>query len=266
MLDREIVVSEIALALFVPAGQGRPNHRDRKTHGLVFNVGCTSVYRFEGGRTLTCRDGDCLYLPKGSSYTVSTAFATPSGEAGTYAVNFLTLGEAGMDSPWVMKISGTGEMASRFSRAAGAWRRKDAGFYEDCFSSLYRILGQLRRESAQYFPKQKTMEQIAPALQYINEHYAEESISVAHLARLCGVSEVYLRRMFQRAFAVSPAVYMRNRRIEYARELLRTEEYSVTDVSMLAGFNDTAYFAREFKRVVGVTPSAYRHEVTDGRI
>ena len=44
----------IALALFLPGGQGRPVHRDRPTHGLVYNVGCTSSYRFENGKTLLC--------------------------------------------------------------------------------------------------------------------------------------------------------------------------------------------------------------------
>jgi AraC-like DNA-binding protein len=52
-----------------------------------------------------------------------------------------------------------------------------------------------------------------------------------------------------------------NRRIRYAKELLQTEEYSVSDVAMLSGFNDTAYFAREFKKAVGLSPSSYRKEI-----
>lgn len=81
-----------------------------------------------------------------------------------------------------------------------------------------------------------------------------------YLAELCGVSEVYLRRAFRNAFGVSPAVYMRNKRIAYAKELLLSGEYSVTDVAMLSGFNDTAYFAREFKKATGVSPIAYRRK------
>ena len=64
MLEQEIVVTKITLALFMPEGQGRPIHKDRKTHGLVYNVGCTSSYRFEGGKTLLCRDGECLFFPR----------------------------------------------------------------------------------------------------------------------------------------------------------------------------------------------------------
>ena len=98
-------------------------------------------------------------------------------------------------------------------------------------------------------------------MEYIDEHYASASLSVPQLAALCGISEVHLRRSFQRAFSLSPAIYVRNKRIAYAKELLLSEEYSVTEVAFLAGFNDAAYFAREFKKAVGVTPSMYRKEM-----
>ena len=50
---------------------------------------------------------------------------------------------------------------------------------------------------------------------------------------------------------------MRNLRLKYAKELLRSREYSVTDVGTLSGFNDAAYFAREFKKAVGKSPSEF---------
>lgn len=261
MLETEIVATKIALALFLPGGQGRPVHRDRPTHGLVFNVGCTSSYRFEDGKTLLCHDGECIYLPKGSNYIAKRCEMTGSKDSGVYAINFLTLSDGDLHGPWVMKIRGADEMVSHFSRAARAWVKKENGFYEECFACLYRIILQIKRESAQYAPKQRTADLLAPALRYINENYVGESISVSHLAWLCGISEVYLRRAFQNVFSVSPAVYIRNRRICYAKELLQTEEYSVADVAMLSGFNDTAYFAREFKKAVGISPSVYRKEI-----
>ena len=50
---------------------------------------------------------------------------------------------------------------------------------------------------------------------------------------------------------------MRRLRIAYARDLLGSGEYSVTDAAMLSGFNDAAYFSREFKKEVGVSPKEY---------
>ena len=88
-------------------------------------------------------------------------------------------------------------------------------------------------------------------------HYTDEIISVPFLSELCGVSEQYLRRLFQAEFGYSPAIYIRLLRLEYAKSLLETNEYSVTDIAMLSGFNSPAYFSREFKKEYGVSPKAF---------
>lgn len=259
MLENEIVIAKIVIALFMPGNTGRPIHRDRPSHGLVFNVGCTAEYRFETGEVLTVASGECIYLPKNSNYTAKRFNISDTKDCGVYAINFLTLSDSeGTNKPWVMRIKGENEMILNFSKAAKAWKNKETGFYEECFSDLYKIIKQIKKESVKYSSKKKDVGLLAPALEYINKNYTTESISVSYLAELCHVSEVYLRRVFQNAFSVSPSVYMRDLRIQYAKELMQTEEYTVTDVAMMSGFNDTAYFSREFKKAVGLTPSAYR--------
>lgn len=257
MLENEIVISKIVVALFMPSGQGKPIHKDRPSHGLVLNVDCTSEYRFETGEVFRVSSGECIYLPKGSNYTAKRFDIADTKGCGVYAINFLTVSDETINKPWVMRIKGENEMISLFSRAAKSWRNKEIGFYEECFSDLYRIIKQIKKESRKYSSREKTIDLLAPALEYINENYARESISVSYLSGLCHISEVYLRRLFQNAFSVSPAVYMRNLRIQYAKELLCSEGYTVTDVAMLSGFNDAAYFSREFKKVVGVSPKEY---------
>ena len=151
-------------------------------------------------------------------------------------------------------------MHSLFSKSAKAWLKKGNGYREECFSCLYGIIKQIKKENEFYYPKQKIAKLLIPALKYIDENYTNESITVGHLARLCGVSEVHLRKTFQKAFSVPPSVYIRNKRINYAKELLSLGEYSVTDIAMTSGFNDVAYFIREFKKSTGSTPTAYRKE------
>ena len=148
-------------------------------------------------------------------------------------------------------------MLSLFSKAESAWRKKEIGYHEECFGDLYKIIRMMKKEAAHYSSKQRTLELIAPALEYINESYTKENVTLAHLAALCHISQPYVRRLFHNAFSVSPTVYMRNLRIGYARELLRSGEYSVTDAAMLSGFNDVAYFSREFKKITGVSPRDY---------
>jgi AraC-like DNA-binding protein len=66
-----------------------------------------------------------------------------------------------------------------------------------------------------------------------------------------------MRKLFNSVYGQSPIEYMRSVRIEYAKELLTSGEYSVTQVASLSGFNDAAYFSREFKKYFSVAPSKY---------
>ena len=46
-------------------------------------------------------------------------------------------------------------------------------------------------------------------------------------------------------------------RIRYAKDLLDSGEYSISDAAFISGFNDVAYFSREFKKATGTQPSEY---------
>ena len=255
-LKNDIVISEVLLSTFYAKERGAPIPAVRESHGLVLNVDCWSTYHFSTGEVLECHSGDCIYLPKGSSYTAMRYPERPTETRGIYAITFQLAHELN-SAPFLMHVRGREELLFHFERSVQAWRRRDFGFREECLAHLYRIISQLKREAASTLPERRALERLAPALEYIKEHYAEENIATERLAALCGVSEPYLRRLFQEALAVSPAVYMRRLRIAYARDLLGSGEYSVTDAAMLSGFNDAAYFSREFKKEVGVSPKEY---------
>lgn len=258
LFENEFVVSKIAAAVFLPKGKGTPIHKDRPTHGLVFNVDCSATYKFDTGEVLTCHPGEIIYLPKGSNYTAKRHMVNDTETRGIYAINFLTLFEQNKNRPCIIKVKGKDKIISLYSRAANAWITKDDGFYEECMSAIYQIIKQLKMESTVYAPTEKSLSALKPAIDYINKNFTEEIIQIEHLAKLCGVSEAYLRRLFHRAFFVSPAIYVRNQRIEYAKELLLTGEYSVSEVAAFSGFNDISYFSREFKKATGVSPNAYK--------
>ena len=259
LLDNRLVVSEIVASVFVPFGKGKAHHKCRHAHGLAINIDCSSTFRFESGEVIRCNSGECIYLPHGSSYTVENNLSSSSGEnSGTYAINFMIYEKDGAKYlPQLFHIKGFDEILSCFSRSEWAWRRRAADYHEECMISIYRIIRLLRKEREKYSPIGRTLDILSPAIDYINENYTEGNIPLPKLAELCGISEVYLRRLFQSAFSASPAVYMRNMRIKYAKRLLRSGECSVTDAAMLSGFGDPAYFSREFKKTEGISPAEY---------
>ena len=256
--EEQFTVSKITLAIFLPKGIGTSIHKDRPTHGIAFYSDCSAIYRFESGEELTCGSGELIYLPHNSNYTVSRIQETDAEDRGVHAINFTVPVEQNESAPFVMRIKGEETLRGLFSKAANAWSKKEIGYYEACMSDLYAIVRLMKKEQAEYTPLEKNRAVLKPAMQYINEHYITDNISIAHLSGLCGISEPYLRRLFHRTFSVSPAVYIRNLRIKYAKELLLTGEYSVTEAASLSGFNDAAYFSREFKKATGISPKEYK--------
>ncbi len=91
---------------------------------------------------------------------------------------------------------------------------------------------------------------------YIEEHLAE-SISLATLAELAGLSAYHFCRAFKQSFGLPPHRYHTARRIEHAKTLLAKHAFSVTDIGMRVGFAETSSFTAAFRKATGVTPSSY---------
>jgi AraC-like DNA-binding protein len=229
-------------------------HANRRTHGIAFNTAHTTIYRFSDGTVLTCQSGQCIYLPQGSSYTVDRTEASGDPAAGVHAINFCL--EAPLaERPFVLHVRAHSQFLSAYEQAEKLWRQRRPGYRESCFSQLYSLLSMVVQEGNGYVNTSRSLLLITPALEYIRENLTSQELTAPHLAQLCAVSQPYLRRLFRSAFGMPPAQYVRHRRLIYARELLETGEYSVSRVAVAAGFNDTAYFSREFRKAFGISPS-----------
>jgi len=91
----------------------------------------------------------------------------------------------------------------------------------------------------------------------IQEHL-DGTLSVPHLARQAEVSQNYLARCFRQRHGVSIPHYILQRRMDLARLLLRTTELPVKEVAIRAGLPDAQHFNKQFRRIVGLSPTAYR--------
>lgn len=98
---------------------------------------------------------------------------------------------------------------------------------------------------------------------YVRQHYNRE-ISLQELAeKELFMNQDYLSHLFARKKGIGFAAYVKQVRMERARELLQQEQYSVTEVASMSGYNDTSQFIRFFKQETGMTPKKYRMEMRE---
>ena len=90
-----------------------------------------------------------------------------------------------------------------------------------------------------------------------DRHYAE-SLDLDALAAEAGVSKYHFLRCFAATYGRTPAVYLAERRIERAQDLLRATNLTVTEICILVGYNSLGSFSAKFRNLVGVSPSAYQ--------
>ncbi|MFF9210210.1 MULTISPECIES: helix-turn-helix domain-containing protein [unclassified Streptomyces] len=88
--------------------------------------------------------------------------------------------------------------------------------------------------------------------------------SLADLATGLGLSRYQLLRAFRTATGVPPYAWLAQYRVTRARSLLDSG-LRPAEVAALVGFADQAHLTRWFRRVLGVTPAAYRNSVRDAR-
>jgi AraC-like DNA-binding protein len=100
---------------------------------------------------------------------------------------------------------------------------------------------------------------LAQARSYVESNYAEK-IQLATVARICNLSPFQFSRNFKKENGISFRDFVVRLRIQRAAQLMRERRASVTEAAFVVGFNDLSYFARMFRRQLGVTPSHYRTE------
>lgn len=106
-------------------------------------------------------------------------------------------------------------------------------------------------------------EQVKRAILIMEQNLATPR-SVEKIASEAGMGARQLERRFQEQIGASPTAFYRAMRLDYGHWLIASGGRSVGDAAALAGFADSAHFAREFRKRHGRTPSSVR-AVLDGQ-
>ena len=91
-------------------------------------------------------------------------------------------------------------------------------------------------------------------LDYLMQSYYLKPLSLDELSRLSGRSLSAFKRDFQEKFEISPALWIKNKRLEYAGLQLENTHKNVSEISMEIGYESVSHFIKAFKERFGKTP------------
>ncbi len=92
---------------------------------------------------------------------------------------------------------------------------------------------------------------------YLDEHFLDD-LSLTRLAKISLLNEFKLKSGFKAVFKTTVFAYIRNLRMQYAKQLLCDMNMQIAEVAMITGYEHPAHFSVAFKKHFGINPSAFR--------
>lgn len=103
------------------------------------------------------------------------------------------------------------------------------------------------------------------ARDHLDRHFVDGA-DLDALAALAGMSKFHFLRSFAKVYGRTPAVYLSERRVERAQDLLRSTNLTVTEVCFAVGYTSLGSFSARFTEITGETPSAFQRRYAEAGI
>ncbi len=229
--------------------------------------------RFNQARAACLRAQTDVSKELASTTRTATWFAGLSESAvpvyvGDHILGLLETGEVMLKNPTKKHFASI----TRQLRAWGYktnWKQLERAYFRSCVLSPVRYRAMLRLLSlfAQHLSilsnqlavrrKNGEATNMTRARQFIEDHQAEP-LSLGRIARVANISRHYFCKMFKKATGINFTDYLSRVRVEKSKALLLNPNSRISEAAFACGFQSMTNFNREFKRIVGRSPTQFR--------
>lgn len=267
MLDRpftcDIVVTDIG---YYPRAERHLVERKEalKSHVLVFCLKGRGWFSCEGRRR-EVRQMDVFCIPAGKPHAYGSSSTDPweiywvhvYGKAIVGLLEWTPLRRNCM----MTSFSNANALRRQFNAIL---QRLEAGYTDHTLLEMSRFfvnLTTLLHVDAGPLREVQQRERIEEAMDKMRQTLSKP-MSLQTYAKSVGFSVSQFSFLFNRHYGTSPMAYFTELRMQRAKALLDSTSLSIKEVAWESGFEDQLYFSRIFKRVSGISPTAYRMEHT----
>ena len=196
---------------------------------------------------ITLKQGDIMLLPPGTR----RARDLQTKEVHYISFNFST--ERKIDLPLIMRGAVTSEIRALFK----AFTPPHLSVLDRGMEKAACIVGYILEALTVFNPQSSKNPHIQKAFSYIDEHIFE-AISLSSLAVHLHLSREYTASLFKKEVGVTVSTYINEKKLLLARDLIRDDECSLTDIAQMLGYANYGYFSRLYKKRFGASPSQYQ--------
>ena len=221
----------------------------------------TLSFRLIGGATFFVDNQDSLYINESEiTYLPENYGFSKKAEHGKIIAIHFTSKTPLPNKILRFKPTNPNFFRSEFIKLYQIWNQKQLGYSYEAKIIFYNIILEIEREWAKQTPW-VTNKQLSIALEYIHLHFSDGNVSITKLAKMCGMSDTYFRKLFVNEFGITPLKYINQLRMTQIRELIQANYYSIEAISEQCGFNNVNYFSLFVKKETGMSPLLYRRKL-----
>lgn len=230
--------------------------KPKPSHTLLWFKNCRAQITDRSGKRITAEKNQIAYMAKGIEYTVEF-FDTAPDRDDSVVFHFQIKGSDLEDiaptlSPEICIKSVDASLALAMDLAAEEFHKNTV-----CTPLITSVIYQILALVCQ---KQKNR-QVSGKYRFIREGIelmeTNSHMTLSEIARVCGVSEGYFRKLFREYSGENPGEYRQKKRIEKAKQLLLLDTYSIGQIAEELSFSDIYHFSKTFKRFTGTSPLKY---------
>jgi AraC family transcriptional regulator len=102
--------------------------------------------------------------------------------------------------------------------------------------------------------KKDLLKKLSKGKLFIEQHFSID-IDIKKVARESGISEYHFYRLFKNVYGISPYQYLKQKRLEMAKIMLKKESIPISQLAQEVGYSDIFTFSKAYKQYFGHAPS-----------